>query len=97
MVLLKSMSDYKGSKVWCNSPKNHQNVLVTSTGLPVENPILGHNILGHFCLISGHFSDILGHIGGDKWYWGASLGSELHHFYETTLWQSIYWHDLDIA
>ena len=27
------------------------------------NPILGHNILGHFGKILGHFSPILGHFG----------------------------------
>ena len=36
------------------------------TGLPEGNPILGRNILGHFCPILGHFSHILGHFGADK-------------------------------
>ena len=36
------------------------------TGLPAGNPILGHNILGHFCPILGHFLYLLGHFGGNK-------------------------------
>ncbi len=34
--------------------------------LPGGNPILGHNILGHFCTILGHLLYILGHFGGNK-------------------------------
>ncbi len=45
------------------------NLLVAASGragLPVGNPILGCNILGHFCPILGHFSHILGHFDGNK-------------------------------
>ena len=35
------------------------------TGLPVGNPILGHDILGNFCPILGHFLYFLGHFGGN--------------------------------
>ncbi len=57
-------------------------------GLPVGNPILGHDILGHFWTILGHFLYFLGQFGRNTWHWGTSLGSELHIFYEFRLCQS---------
>ena len=48
-----------------------------STGVPAGNPILGHNILGHFCPTLGHFLYILGHFSGNKWHWGDFIGGWL--------------------
>ncbi len=78
---------YIGKKNFCEPSAQVFQMFNIKAGLPVGNPILGHNILGHFCPILGHFTHILG--DGNKWHWVALFGSELHNFYEVTLCQRI--------